>query len=244
MKRLGILDCDELAPELVDDFTHYTRMFQDMLGPLLGDVVVRRYAILDGDWPEEPDACSAYLVTGSKTGVYDDADWLGPLRRFLQDCFQRGIPLAGVCFGHQMLAHSLGGRAGKSDKGWGLGAYTTRINDDARAYFDKMPEALTLLYSHQDQVEQLPEGSVCLYGNEFCPNAAFYIPDKVLAFQGHPEFSREYSKRLMTLRLARYAPGQYEQAMSTLDTPLDADWVAQLMARFIVNASLGQGEQQ
>ncbi len=236
MKTLGILDCDELAPELVPDYEHYARMFTYLLQPHLQEVECRRYAILNDEWPDSANECNAYLITGSKTGVYDEEPWLPCLREFIQQVFDKSIPVVGICFGHQMLAHSLGGYAGKSEKGWGIGAYTIRASQYAQDAF-KGPSDLTLLYSHQDQVQELPPGARLLYANDFCPNAAYVIPGKVLAFQGHPEFTQDYSLRLMTLRQDRYAPGQYEQALTTLELPLQADWVAQTMAEFLKAAN-------
>ena len=63
----------------------------------------------------------AWLVTGSRHGVYDDLPWIEPLKAFLRACVAARVPVVGICFGHQILAEALGGRAVKSDRGWGLG---------------------------------------------------------------------------------------------------------------------------
>ncbi|MDX1452612.1 MAG: hypothetical protein R3183_08630 [Oleiphilaceae bacterium] len=237
MTVLGILDCDELAPELKPDYKHYAHMFTQLLRPHCEPLSIRRYNVLLGEFPEVVAECDAYLVTGSKTGVYDNDPWLAPLHDFIRRAYEQGIALVGVCFGHQMLAHSLGGEAAKSDKGWGLGAYDCEATQDAMQWYPEAPKKLCLLYSHQDQVISLPPGAQRLYGNDFCPNAAYLIPQRVLAFQGHPEFTVDYSRRLMTLRQDRYAPGQYQEALNTLDKPLDAAWVAKTISHFIKTAS-------
>lgn len=53
-------------------------------------------------------------------------------------------------------------------------------------------------YNHHDQVLKLPDGAERLSGSEFCPVESFGIGNKVLCFQGHPEFTREYSDMLFS----------------------------------------------
>ncbi len=233
---IGILDCDELAPELKPDYLNYSRMFEELLSPEDASVSFRSYQVLSGELPERPTSCDAYLITGSKAGVYDPLDWLAPLREFLQTAFDERVRMVGICFGHQMLADSLGGKAEKSAKGWGLGVrQVTRIANGS----DSMPEplahldSLNLLYSHQDQVTRLPTDAHVLFGSDFCPYASWTIPSRVLTFQGHPEFTYDYMARLMALRQSRYASGQYEQALATLDTPVDNHEVAKGMMKFL-----------
>ena len=66
--------------------------------------------------PASPAQADAWLVTGSRHGVYDALPWIEPLKAFLRACVAARIPVVGVCFGHQILAEALGGRAVKSDK--------------------------------------------------------------------------------------------------------------------------------
>ena len=149
--------------------------------------------------------------------------------------YDRAVPMVGFCFGHQLLANSLGGKAAKSDLGWGVGALThqRQENDVELGWANHLPDTLTILYSHQDQVMELPADAIRLYGSNFCPNGAFYIPHKVLAFQGHPEFSKAYGRGLMNLRQSRYRPGQYQQALDSLVMNLDNDLVAKWVVDFI-----------
>lgn len=233
---IGILDCDVIADELIDDYVSYPLMFQQLFDRLEAcDVAVQyqTFHVCGGSLPSATGVCDAYLITGSKTGVYDDEPWLLALRTFLQNAYGAGIPLVGICFGHQMLANSLGGKAEKSDKGWGIGAMT---HSQKNTFIDieQMPADLTLLFSHQDQVTALPRHAQVLYGSAFCNVGAYRIGKQVLSFQGHPEFTHEYSRRLMTLRQARYPTNIFEEGLMTLDQATDELWVAQLMRQFLL----------
>lgn len=229
---LGVLDCDELASELRAEYVCYGSMFKRFLEGHGARMEFQRFDVLEHQFPSAEDRCDAYLITGSKTGVYDEASWLRPLADFIGQSFDAHKRMIGVCFGHQMLAHSLGGHADKSKKGWGVGAMVHESKSSPK-WMAPMPERLALLYSHQDQVHRPPQDARVLYGSDFCPNGAYWIPGRVLAFQGHPEFTIDYSRRLMTLRRERYAPGQYEAALQSLDQTLHADAVARWMLNFI-----------
>jgi len=235
---LGILDCDDLSPELRGDYHCYTCMFKTLFASSFQSgaqfknsaIEYRRYDVQKEILPIELSECDAYLITGSKTGVYDDKPWIATLKLFIQKVYEQGIKLVGLCFGHQILADSLGGKAEKSDKGWGVGAMISQGVEQAKWMPEKL-ESICLLYSHQDQVTCLPPKAKVLFSSDFCQFAAFYIPDQVLAFQGHPEFTVDYCHRLMFIRQARYAKGQYEYSVKSLEQPLHSD----VLGRWIIN---------
>lgn len=233
--KIGILDCDEIAPELVEDFPNYASMFRDLLAKTSlasQDPEFVSYKACHGVLPADVSECDAYLISGSKTGVYDDVPWREPLRACVKAIFDANIRVVGICFGHQLLADVLGGKAEKSDKGWGIGAIEHAKTAQSEP-FDNMPESLTLLFSHQDQVTKLPDGAERIYGSDFCENGAFYIPGKVLAFQGHPEFTNEYSDRLMRLRRDRYPAARYEEGIASIGTETQENLVAEWMMQFL-----------
>ena len=83
--RLGILDCDELAPELKPEYRCYSDMFATLLNGVSDVLDYRSYQVLEGELPERPEENEAYLITGSKTGVYDNEHWLPGLVDFIRE---------------------------------------------------------------------------------------------------------------------------------------------------------------
>jgi len=234
---LGILDCDELAAPLKQEYHNYSHMFETLFSFATG-IRYREYAVVEGELPQSVNECGAYLITGSKTGVYDDVHWLPGLRDFIQNAYARDTRLVGICFGHQLLADTLGGKAEVSSKGWGLGARTEHLlagDDPLCPEVMRQNRHVRLLYSHQDQVVSLPPGATALYGSDFCPYAAFLIPEKVLAFQGHPEFTKAYLSRLMALRekQGRYRENDYQVALGTLNESVDSEKVSRWIVNFL-----------
>ena len=74
---------------------------------------------------------------------------------FIRKIFAAGKPLVGICFGHQIVAHALGGHAAKFDDGWGIGTMPIKMVGAV----DWIPgdiDQLDLIHVHQDQVMTLP----------------------------------------------------------------------------------------
>ena len=119
--KLGILKTDAVRPEWVPEFGEYPDMFVALLeqaDPSLEFVV---YDVEEGQYPDDIEEVDAYLITGSKSSVYDDKPWIARLMDFVQELDRRRKKLVGICFGHQLVAQALGGEAAKSPKGWGVG---------------------------------------------------------------------------------------------------------------------------
>ncbi|WP_444978946.1 glutamine amidotransferase-related protein, partial [Aeromonas caviae] len=119
--RLGILDCDRLDPDLVGDFGPvYSEMFIKGFRALAPELEFRVWSALDGDLPLDLTECDAWLITGSRHDAYSDIPWILALRDWIRRAHDANVKLAGVCFGHQVIAQALGGEVMKSTKGWGL----------------------------------------------------------------------------------------------------------------------------
>ncbi|MEM7803117.1 MAG: hypothetical protein AAF633_28260, partial [Chloroflexota bacterium] len=85
--------------------------FEKFFGFAESNVSLVEYRVTEGEMPAGVSAHEAYLITGSPVGVYDDASWLPMLAAFIREAYDARKKLVGICFGHQMLAHSLGGHA-------------------------------------------------------------------------------------------------------------------------------------
>ena len=225
--RLGLLETDTLYEGLIDDYGSYGKMFAGFFEALGGQLSYRHYQVQAGELPQHPDECDAYLITGSKAGVYDPLPWIAALQQWIVDFHRQRAPIIGICFGHQIIAHSLGGTAAKSNKGWGLGVLSCEQS------LSRDGSTLRLIHSHQDQVLQLPPQATRLAGSDFCPNAALAIDDCVLTFQGHPEFTPVYLQRLLERRKGRIDKAIIDRAVASLATATDHEKVGRYLLDFI-----------
>lgn len=229
--RLAILDADTLYQPLRNIYRSYAQMFVSLLRGSGADWDFRIYPVISGVFPEAPDEFDAVLITGSKYDSFADEEWIVRLRDYVRTLYALKKPMAGICFGHQLLAHALGGNTSRSSKGWGLGVMKYRLQ--SRPDFVDETDSVYLLASHQDQVQALPPGATWLLGSDFCPNAAFYIPDQVLGIQGHPEFTVEYAGRLLDVREAFLPAADVSRARDSFNIPHDGKKVGQWIRRFV-----------
>lgn len=230
--KLGILKTDSVQAQWVADFGEYPDMFVALLSREDPDLTFVVYDVENEHYPDDIDEVDAYLITGSKCSVYDEQRWISTLASFVCELHQRKKKLLGICFGHQMVAHALGGRVGKSDKGWGVGIHSYRF-PELPTWHDQLDPEFNILVSHQDQVMQPAEGAKVIAGSGFCDNAVCQLDDHILTFQGHPEFVAEYSAALMTFRAERIGEADYRAGMDSLAVPTQGDRVARWMLAFL-----------
>jgi GMP synthase (glutamine-hydrolysing) len=234
--KLAILETDVLRPALKPTYHSYGRMFTSLLNRVEFDGVIKVFEVIDGHYPDAIDDFDAFLITGSKHDAFSDDDWIVQLRTYCQAVFQAAKPMIGICFGHQLLAQALGGQAGRSGRGWGLGIMEYQINEDSDKSlpsFVDSPRPVTLLISHQDQVLRLPPGASTLLSNDFCPFAAYHIPDRVLCFQGHPEFDKPYQQTLLAYRKSDISAAHMQAVESSLALEHQGERIARWMCDFL-----------
>tara|TARA_R110002072_G_C7773406_1_gene519365 strand:+ start:112 stop:813 length:702 start_codon:yes stop_codon:yes gene_type:complete len=230
--KIGILKTDSVRGELVDEFGEYPDMFQQLLGAVDPQLEFIVYDVERGEFPQQLDVADGWLITGSKSSVYEDKPWIQQLQQLVQRLHQEGRKLVGICFGHQLVAQALGGLAEKSSKGWGVGVHTATFNERP-TWSDDAAMEFRLLVSHQDQVTRLPPEALALAGSEFCENAVCQIGDHILTFQGHPEFVPAYSENLLNIRREIIGEDNYHSGMESLSQPLDRGRVARWILNFL-----------
>lgn len=227
--HLGILKVDSVRPEFQPSYGDYPEMFEQLLSTADPAVRVSVFDAQHGDLPD-PDACDGFLITGSRDSVYDDLPWIPPLVAFLGELRERRIKVAGICFGHQLIAHFFGGRVGPAQGGWAVGVHRVDIVRE-RDWLDGDTSGLSLLSSHKDQVLELPPDAQLFASNSFCPLAGFTVDDHTLTIQGHPEFQIEYARALMTFRRDLLGDRVYNAGIDSLEREVEQE----KMGRWLIN---------
>jgi len=231
--KLGILNAFPPDSNLIDFDTPVDAYIQFLeLAQSPFDYV--SYDVALGQFPDSLEACDAYLITGSPKGVYDADPWIAELGSFIREAYQAEKKLVGICFGHQILAHALGGHSERSEKGWGLGLKNFDIYEQ-KSWMTADLVQCSLHFSHQDQVIQLPPGAELLGGDAFCPNLFFTIEDRVLGVQGHPEFTAGIMHEILEARRDIYGQQLYDTAARSIDNGSpDNQLLAQWIANFLL----------
>ncbi|MDA0195478.1 MAG: amidotransferase [Bacteroidetes bacterium] len=229
--KAGLLICDHVLPELIHIQGEYLDMFQKLLPGL--DLIP--YYVCDGEFPEEVNDMELYICTGSRYSVYDDIPWIQKLANFVKDIYHSGTLFVGVCFGHQMMAHALGGKVEKAKSGWSIGVHQFEIIDPL-PWMLPSEKDINLLMMCQDQVLKLPPEGQVIAKTATCPVGMFTIGEHFLGVQAHPEYSKAYNQELYNLRRKLIGINTIEKANATLNLPLNRDTVANWIMNFVSQA--------
>lgn len=230
--KIAILKADTVRPEFVPEFGEYPQMFIQLLQQVEPQLEFLIYDVEQQQYPDAIEGIDAWLITGSKSSVYDDKPWIAELEEFVRLLHRQQQVVIGICFGHQLVAQALGGKTEKAAAGWGVGVHQAQWHS-APAWLGEHRDSFNLLVSHQDQVIAPASGSVVLAGSAFCPNAVIQLGDNILTFQGHPEFIKDYSRKLMNFRRELLGEQVYEAGIASLATDTDQLQVARWIINFI-----------
>lgn len=233
VRRIALLECDHVDDTLRHVAGDYADMFLALFAAHGPQLTFERIDVVGGAPLPSPDAYDGVLVTGSRHGANDDIAWIDRLADLLVELHAAAVPTVGICFGHQMIAHALGGRVERAGVGWGLGVHRALPTDLGAAALDHA-RPFDLLVSHQDQVVELPPGAELLATSDHAPIAAFRA-GSLLAFQGHPEFTPAYAAALLHSRVDRIPAPAAARAAPTLSAPTDHATVARRLAAHLAS---------
>ncbi len=131
------------------------------------------------------------VLTGSHAMVSDREPWSEALVPWLRQAVAHAVPTLGICYGHQLLAHALGGEVVHHPKGVEIGTVTIQRHPVAASdpLLGHLPIAFEAQTVHWQTVKRLPQGAVLLASNDHEPHHAFRIGTHAWGVQFHPEFS-------------------------------------------------------
>ncbi|MFN4101684.1 MAG: type 1 glutamine amidotransferase, partial [Pararhodobacter sp.] len=218
--KIGILQTGD-TPDALADHGSYPDMFERLLAGRGFNFA--RWRVNGMELPASVAECDGWLITGSRHGVYEDHPFIAPLEQFIRDAIAAGVPVAGVCFGHQIMAQALGGKVEKFAGGWSVGPCT----------YDFGGETLILNAWHQDQVVELPPGAVTMATSPFCEFAALAYGKTGYSVQAHPEYGDDFIAGLIEHRGRGVVPdSQLAEAQAKMGAPLDNARIADQLDSF------------
>jgi GMP synthase-like glutamine amidotransferase len=229
---IGLLLCDHLDPDVIELTGDYTELYPAAFDPV--GVDLRIYDATVGELPGSVDECDGWIVSGSRRSAYEDEGWIHDVAEVIRTAAQQRRPQMGICFGHQLIAQSLGGSVQKATAGWGVGAKQFDVVAPA-PWMEPTAEQFRILMSHQDQVVALPPGAELVATANYCPVGAYRIDEHVFCVQGHPEFVPLLSRTLIGKRRSVIGDDVADAGLASLDEPNDhplvTRWIAEFFAR-------------
>jgi GMP synthase (glutamine-hydrolysing) len=163
----------------------------------------------DGPCPEQGYAADGVVVMGSAASVYDRLPWLERLASWLRPILAGEItmPVLGICFGHQLIAHLAGGSVGDVNEGRTkhVGVETS-VLDGGRL----LPghRELRVVVSHRERVDRLPSGYRPVATRAASPLDGLEHDElPIHSFQFHPEAREDFALR------AGFDPARIDEAV-------------------------------
>ncbi|HMB67960.1 MAG TPA: glutamine amidotransferase [bacterium] len=137
-----------------------------------------------------PAGATGVVITGSPRNVTDRPAWLEPAAAWIRGLGAAEVPVLGICFGHQLIAHALGGEVDRNPAGYEIG--TVHVEKlpaaDGDPLLGALPNPFPAHEVHHQTIRRLPEGAVPLARSAGDPVQAFRA-GLAWGVQFHPEFT-------------------------------------------------------
>lgn len=139
------------------------------------------------------------ILLGGRADALDThaSPWLPAVHELLHSAFESGMPVLGICLGHQIIADCFGGEvsvglAAQDEEGATPVTLTDAGVDDP--LLGPLGASLVVEQSHHDAVVALPPGATLLASSQRCPIQAMRL-GSIVSVQFHPECSPEVAGR-------------------------------------------------
>ena len=156
------------------------------------DAALAEFAVTAGELPADFDF-DGVVVTGSSSSVYWDEPWIDALVEWVATAADRGLPILGVCYGHQVVATALGGRVeAMADVELGYREIHRVVDDDP--LLAGLDDPFVAFETHSDRVVELPPGATLLAENDRGVQA--FRRGDCWGVQFHPEYDLETAREI------------------------------------------------
>lgn len=140
-----------------------------------------------------PGDVAGALITGSAAMVTERAPWSERTAGWIRDAMDVELPMFGVCYGHQLMAHALGGRVDYLPGGREIGTVSLNVLEAAKndPLAGTLPVQFRAHATHEQSVLELPAGTAVLVSSDRDPNHLVRYGRNAMSAQFHPEFNAD-----------------------------------------------------
>ena len=188
MKKLYIVKCGSTFDSIKNDFKDFEHWIIDKFENKDKNIV-----IINAQENEKLPTLTkndAVILTGSHSMVTQEESWSLEVEKWLPKLIKDEVPLLAICYGHQLLAKSLGGVSGYHENGMEIGSVDINLEEDAKddEIFSKLQNSFKAHTIHSQTVIKLPKNATRLAFNSHDKNHAFRVGSCAWGVQFHPEF--------------------------------------------------------
>jgi len=221
--------------------------FEDWIAQGLGAsveslVVVSVYR---GEPLPPPESVAGVVVTGSPAMVTERPDWSEQAARWLARCVEGDeLPVLGLCYGHQLICHGLGGEVGTNPAGREMGTVEVVFVGDPSAEAGRAAKdtdqglgplfesgAFPSHMSHVESVLRPPEGAQVLAQTALDPHTVLAFGPRQWGVQFHPEFDRDIMQGYVEAR-REILMNEGLDPDTLIDSAIETDAITRVLSRF------------
>ncbi|MBE1160108.1 glutamine amidotransferase [Dyella acidiphila] len=171
------------------DFPHWFR-----LAAQLEPEQVQVINVAAGESLPPPAEVAGAMITGSAAMVTECAAWSENTAGWIRNAMDADLPLLGVCYGHQLMAHALGGRVDYLPGGREIGTVPIELlpaaaQDSLTAHMQET--SFRAHATHEQSVLEIPKGTQILARSERDPHHLLRYGRNAVSTQFHPEFNAD-----------------------------------------------------
>lgn len=158
--------------------------------------------VFSGETLPDPDPNRIAVITGSWDMVTDKLEWSDYTAKWIRSAIEAGMPLFGVCYGHQLMAHAMGGTVDYHPQGREMGCLEITLTEEGTndPLTRGFPEGFRAHLTHLQTVTKLPPGAQSLASSTHDKNQIIRYTAKAVSTQFHPEFTPDIAASLIHLR--------------------------------------------
>lgn len=239
MKPLLLMQTGDAPQAIQQELANFDQMFLQQ-----GNIAADRVHIVHlpaGETLLPPESYCGVVITGSPAMVTERLPWSEQAAQWLRLAMQIRLPIFGVCYGHQLLAHALGGEVGYHPQGMEVGTIDIELlpagSSDRRLAM--LPPRFKANLIHSQSVLTPPPGAETLASSQQDANQILRYGDNALTTQFHPEFNGAVMQRYLSW-LSELDPGNQQAYRLKQQQVSDTPFSQLLLQGFVVSLGAQQ----